>query len=538
MEQVMASKAEEREKLIKDLQWICNPRQEQTEERVETNEELVPKLQFLTEETVPPLFLEVAAGQAIDHEIQGMVNESIKHPYEIIARDIQGTDLAIIGDISSNCFRPIIPKNLRKKVFEDIHGRTHAGRNQTLSLMAEYCIWPGMSAFVRDSVRQCRVCAMYKGTVYEKRTHQMASYPTGRFRTLATDFCGPFPNIQGYKYVLVVIDRATRKFAAAACKSQTAEEAMRTLWAHWFRHYGIPDMICSDGGPAFKADHFRSHMKSLGIKHMITLAYESRLNGIAENLVKRVKMGLKPQESPDQWLAKLPLVNLTIQNLTGSDGVSPNMVTFGQQVRLPNTLFEKEPETKDNKHLRLLQDFASDFSTRVFRFPVDLPEHTNKALKIAKEVFIKDMTGKKGLHKKWLGPFPLVSINGLNATIIRRGKKVHVTVTRLKPCFENLDMAHTKREQLVQTIDDKVLSELTIDTEGTSEKHPPSEEAERFVSNDVHQVHFQETPPKAQDDPAEPFTKVHGRNNQTHAGETQVRRMGLRSAQKRNGIKS
>ena len=366
----------------------------------------------------------------------------------------------------------------------------------------------------------------------------MASYPTGRFRVLAIDFFGPLPTIQGYKYVLVIIDRASRKFAAAACKSQTAEEAIKILWEHWFTHFGIPDMICSDGGPAFKADIFKSNMKALGIKHLITLAYESRLNGLAENLVKRVKMSLRTQENSSLWLQKLPMVSLTIQNLHGRDNVSPNMVTFGQQLRLPNTLFEKEPEVKDNKHLSLLQEFAHEFSTRVFRFPIDTPECTNKALKTAKEVFIKDMTGKKGLHKKWLGPYPLLEINGINATIIRRGKKVHVTVTRLKPCFENTELAHPKREQLIQTIDDKVLSEITIDTEGNASKKPPSEEAERFVSADVHQVHFEEPVPKPQDDPNEPFINTRNKDATKRIEKSTPKRTGLRSASSRNGTKS
>ena len=132
----------------------------------------------------------------------------------------------------------------------------------------------------------------------------------------------------------------------------------------------------------------------------------------------------------------------------------------------------------------------------------------------------------------------MLEINGLNATIIRRGKKVHVTVTRLKPCFENTDLAHTKREHLIQTIDDKVLSEITIDTEGTASKHPPSEEAERFVSSDVHQVHFEEPIPKPQDDPVEPFVNTRSRDTRKHIGKTKTKRTGLRSAQSQNGTKS
>jgi hypothetical protein len=65
------------------------------------------------------------------------------------------------------------------------------------------------------------------------------------------DFMGPFPNSEGYEYILVVIDYVSKWVEALPCWVADAMHSKRIFHEVIFLRYGIPRIVISDGGSHF-----------------------------------------------------------------------------------------------------------------------------------------------------------------------------------------------------------------------------------------------------------------------------------------------
>ncbi len=57
-------------------------------------------------------------------------------------------DLDLMGDSSTGIFRPLVPRDLWRQVFEHLHGTAHPGRRATRRLISSRYVWKGLSADV------------------------------------------------------------------------------------------------------------------------------------------------------------------------------------------------------------------------------------------------------------------------------------------------------------------------------------------------------------------------------------------------------
>ena len=64
---------------------------------------------------------------------------------------------------------------------------------------------------------------------------------------LSMDFISGFPKVEGFKLVLVVVDRFSKYvvFIPALCECP-AEEAVRIFFSNGLKHFGMPEDIVSD----------------------------------------------------------------------------------------------------------------------------------------------------------------------------------------------------------------------------------------------------------------------------------------------------
>ena len=95
----------------------------------------------------------------------------------------------------------------------------------------------------------------------------------------------------GTKKYLILKDKSTGFLHAKITKDQTTSEAQKVVheWAYTF---GVPHVIKTDGGPAFR-DAFKSYLMGLGIDHVVTSAYNPQSNGLAERWVHQIKDMIK-----------------------------------------------------------------------------------------------------------------------------------------------------------------------------------------------------------------------------------------------------
>lgn len=85
--------------------------------------------------------------------------------------------------------------------------------------------------------------------------------------TIHVDHYGPLPEtVDGYKYILVIVDAFTRYTWFCPTRSVTSKETCKKLQMI-FNLYGIPKELVSDRGTAFTSQEFAQFLNSVKVKH-------------------------------------------------------------------------------------------------------------------------------------------------------------------------------------------------------------------------------------------------------------------------------
>jgi len=106
------------------------------------------------------------------------------------------------------------------------------------------------------------------------------------FERVAVDLVGPFPTATGgFRFLLTVIDLATRWPEAIPLRTTTAKIVMREL-TNVFVKCGFPTALVSDNGPQFSGKSFRKWLSEHGVQHIQSSPYHPQGNGVIERLHK------------------------------------------------------------------------------------------------------------------------------------------------------------------------------------------------------------------------------------------------------------
>jgi galactitol-specific phosphotransferase system IIC component len=65
------------------------------------------------------------------------------------------------------------------------------------------------------------------------------------------DFMGPFPNLEGYEYILVAINYISKWVETLPCWVADAMHSKRMFHEVIFPRYEVPRIVISDGGSHF-----------------------------------------------------------------------------------------------------------------------------------------------------------------------------------------------------------------------------------------------------------------------------------------------
>jgi transposase InsO family protein len=193
------------------------------------------------------------------------------------------------GDVSTGHFRPLVPTDLRRAVFDAIHGAAHPGMRATCRLMASKFVWPGMAKQVREWARECVRCQLAKARPHVHVQPASIEVPARRFSHIHVDLVGPLPPADGHTHLLTNVDRATRWPEALPLRATTAAACAMTLFQGWVSRFGVPDTIMSDRGPQFTSQVWSELCQLLNIRHNMTTAYHPESNGMVERMHSRVQ---------------------------------------------------------------------------------------------------------------------------------------------------------------------------------------------------------------------------------------------------------
>ena len=243
----------------------------------------------------------------------------------------------------------MVPKQLRPRIMEVAHESImggHLGIKKTTDKIQTAFYWPGIQGDVARFCKSCDVCqkTVNKGSVPKVPLQKMPLIDKP-FKRVAIDLVGPIspPSEEGHRYILTLVDFATRYPEAVPLKTIDTETVAEAL-VNIFSRLGVPEEILSDLGTQFVSDCMKEVTRLLSIKQITTTPYHPMCNGLTEKFNGTMKLMLKRlcSEQPRQWHRFInPLLFAYREVLQESTGFSPFELLYGRAVTGPMTILKK-----------------------------------------------------------------------------------------------------------------------------------------------------------------------------------------------------
>ena len=342
----------------------------------------------------------------------------------------------------------VVPKELRRHVMSVNYESAfsgHLGAKKTEVRILPNFFWPGLRQDVIRFCRSCDVCqrTVKRGSVRKVPLGSMPLIDTP-FKRVAVDIVRPIapPSEAGHRYILTLVDYATRYPEAVPLKKITTEAVAEALLDIYSR-VGIPEEVLTDQGTQFMSECMQEVSRLLSIKGLTSTPYHPICNGLVERWNETLKSMIKRlcQNQPKQWHRLINPVLFAYREVPQeSTGFSPFQMLYGRSVRGPGTIL-KELWTKEVN----IPEVKSSYE-----YVTELREHLEDSLKLAQEELEKSQkrykrhydrkakprrlevgdrvlillpTNSNKLLMQWRGPYTVESRVGANDYRVKMGSK-------------------------------------------------------------------------------------------------------------------
>ena len=363
-------------------------------------------------------------------EIENLSNSSLK------VRKVNMAGKAIACDDNGNVIRIIVPKSLRKEIFDSYHQIHHPSARTTLKNISREYVWPNMCSEVKEWSRLCVNCQTSKVGRHTIIPPEKIEVPRLRFKQIHIDIVGPLPESEGYRYLLTMVDRYTRWPEAIPIRSIESKTVATAFIREWISRYGCPETITTDRGLQFEASLFKELCGLLGAERIRTSSYNPRANGLVERLHRQLKSSLTAKRDRD-WMTTLPIVMLGLRASIKEDlGFSPAELLFGGPLALPADLVDIHHPTSIDINA---EDFIKTLRQRMQTLPETQTRASNdhrlyipKELNEAEYVYVKK-ENRKGLEPQYTGPHRVISKSRHAFIVESTNGRSEVNIQKLKP---------------------------------------------------------------------------------------------------------
>ena len=233
--------------------------------------------------------------------------------------------------------RFVLPKSMRKAMCIKYHDNMgHYSADKVVEKIAEKYWFPGMRRYVRQHVKRCIDCIIYKGNLGKEAGKLHSMEPDRRpFRTIQMDHVGPFvKSTNGNTHVLVIEDSFSRFIELYPVPDTSVKTALEKLKEFTYA-YGLPKRTIADRGSAFTSYQFGDFCARNNIRRTLISVRRPQAN----RLVERMNRVIVPQiriycERKDQgdWDAKMTMIRRNINaGKNRSTGKTPFELVFGFQ---------------------------------------------------------------------------------------------------------------------------------------------------------------------------------------------------------------
>ncbi|GFS55033.1 transposon Tf2-6 polyprotein [Trichonephila clavipes] len=368
-------------------------------------------------------YKDIAAAQLVDEELKQLL-ETNSTSLTLKQQYFPLEDITLTCDVSTNVFRPFIPKDYRKIVFQHLHGLSHPGIAASTKLATQRFVWPNIRRDIKTWVNSYHPCQRSKIYRHTKAPIGTFALPDARFSQIHVDFIGPFPPSNGQSYCLTVVDRFTRWMEVIPTADMTAETVCRALLSVWISRFGCPAIITTDQGTNFESSLFRELSNILGTNRIRCCAYHPKANGLVERLHRHLKSAIKAHEN-SKWSEIIPIVLLGMRSAVKKDiNATCAELVYGTTLRLPSDLFstDKITTTCNQTYVSFLRE-----KMRALQ-PTPTSAHSNSSifvptkLKSCSHVFLRIDSVQPPLSQNYTGPHKVIRRTDKVFTILINGK--------------------------------------------------------------------------------------------------------------------
>ncbi|KAK7595485.1 hypothetical protein V9T40_013310 [Parthenolecanium corni] len=375
---------------------------------------------------------EIAQAQLKCEELQSLLqNKQTSLKFEM--RKIPDSDVLLCCDVSTQHTRPFIPKEFRIMAMKSVHDLSHPGPKNTVKLMTSRFVWPKIKSEVFNWAKACHGCQLSK--IGKRTKTPIGNFkPTQRFKHVHVDIVGPLPMSHGKKYLMTMIDRATRWPEAVPMDDISAESVTRILYHTWVARFGVPENITTDQGRQFESRLFSQLAKFIGAKKNTTTAYHLQSNGKVERWHRALKASIMAADVTN-WVDALPTILLGLRSSVQTDsGYSAAQLALGEELRLPGDFFNKVEDYTADEIIFNIRKIANKFVAQPAHHGTP-PVFVSKHLKTAEFVYVQIDTPRTGFQKPYSGPYKVLERFEKTVKIKIFENERIVSWDRCKPAF-------------------------------------------------------------------------------------------------------
>ncbi len=168
----------------------------------------------------------------------------------------------------------------RENIIKECHLKTgHGGRCPTKYLLFKYFYWRGANTQINKFIDNCEICKKSRGPNMQIGLHPIKVEEGNRLWEI--DIVGKLPKVNGYQYILTIIDVFTKRGAAMPLKHKTCEETSKAL-QEILKTWDHPNTILCDNGLEFVGKQIINICKRFNINLIHGSAYCPTTQGAVE----------------------------------------------------------------------------------------------------------------------------------------------------------------------------------------------------------------------------------------------------------------
>ena len=266
-------------------------------------------------------------------------------------------------------FRLCIPSELRPRLMYAYHDTpisAHRGAEKMYTLMRLNYYWKGIFADIQNWTQSCVRCSKAKAIPKHRRAKLQPIVEHRPMGMINIDLIGPMQLCpEQYKYVLTMVDRATRYCFAVPIQDASAITIAKAIFSELISKFGLIDYLVSDRGLNFTSPIVQHLCSLLGTKRILTSAYRPSSNGLVEsfNGVFKKKLLALAGEHPETWPQYVDGVLYALRTTTiESIGISPYELLFGRE---PKLLLEIGPEILMTHPSKSVRQYMAELRTKL-----------------------------------------------------------------------------------------------------------------------------------------------------------------------------